>query len=101
MESGLDLVRCSKYVLVEQIIEELKTEYHVESIMKKHDESTPVNPATVVIRFKDAQHSLELHVKQMDLTNNVDLRIYDAVFYYLKIGLNLLYEILPIFEIML
>ena len=79
LESGLDLVRCSKYVLVEQIVEELRSEYHVESMMKKHDESTPMNHSTVVIRFKDAQHSLELHVKKMDLSNSVDLRIYDAV----------------------
>lgn len=37
----------------------------------------------------------------MDLTNNVDLRIYDAVLIYYKLGLNILYEILLIFEIML
>ncbi|CAD8211408.1 unnamed protein product [Paramecium octaurelia] len=71
LEFGLEIVRCSKYLLIENILQTINKQYSIHEI-------TDNQPNVVSLKFKDSSSSY-LFASNLDLKKQQDLLVYNTV----------------------
>ncbi|CAK67167.1 unnamed protein product (macronuclear) [Paramecium tetraurelia] len=71
LEFGLEIVRCSKYLLIENILQTINKQYQIHEIAENQ-------PNVVTLKFKDSSSSF-LFASNLDLKKQQDLLVYNTV----------------------
>ncbi|CAK89274.1 unnamed protein product (macronuclear) [Paramecium tetraurelia] len=71
LEFGLEIVRCSKYLLIENILQTINKQYQIHEIFENQ-------PNVITLKFKDSS-SQHLFASNLDLKKQQDLLIYNTV----------------------